>query len=756
MPLDGFGTMYIIAAAPAVVIILVIVVAARRRAELRRFERSYSSRTDARLQGTDKARLQYPDIDLSRCVGCGACVAACPEDGVLDLLHGQAIVVHGARCVGHARCADVCPTGAISVTLGDVSRRNDLPAIDENLEAVGLPGLYLAGELTGFALVRTAVQHGVSVAESVARSKGIRTPATESTDGVDLLIVGAGPAGIACALRCKELGLRARILDQQPEIGGTVASYPRRKMVMTQPLVLPLHGKLPKAEYQKEVLVELWQNLASKHDLDVQTGVKVENIERTKLGYAIQSSRGAFQAPAVCLALGRRGTPRKLGVPGEDLPKVLYSLIDAESYSQSRILIVGGGDSAVEAALALARQPGNRVTLSYRSGSFSRVKAKNIERINAANAEGLLRIVLNSTVGHVENECITLNISTDHGNTTETLPNDFVFVMIGGEPPFDLLKRAGVSFDPADIPPPDVVRNRSTSVFPALVALLIGACLIGVWVGLHAEYYATPMMQRAASPQHAKLRPSGEIGLTLGLLATTLFLWNLSYLIRRSPRLGRLLPGSLKFWMGSHIFTGLLAFMCVLVHAGLTTRQTVGGHAAIALTIVIVSGLIGRYLYAFVPRAANGREMDLAQLNARLAVLSGEWDRHGRGFGSHVREQIEHAVDGTRWKGGFLARIRHLIGGQFRLRRTIRSIRREARKEDIGAGEALEVELLAKAAYRMSVQIAHFEEIRAILASWRYLHRWLALLMVLLVVLHIATAVRYADLKWPFVTESAP
>ncbi|MCA9272290.1 MAG: NAD(P)-binding domain-containing protein [Phycisphaerales bacterium] len=750
-------TIYFVAAAPAVAICIAVLVILRRRHELHRFEGSYRSRDEARKHGTDKARLQYPHIDLSLCVGCGACVAACPEDGVLDLLHGQAVVVHGARCVGHARCVEVCPTGAIQVTLGDVSRRNDLPVIGDDLQAVGMPGLYLAGELTGFALVRTAVQHGVSVAESVSKSRD-RSRDTQTEDYaeiVDLLIIGAGPAGIACALKAKELGLRARILEQEVNIGGTVAAYPRRKMVMTQPLVLPLHGKLPKNEYQKEVLVELWQDLAKKHALDIQTGVRVDNIFSLNGIYTVETGLGQYQAYAVCLALGRRGTPRKLGVPGEDKQKVLYSLIDAESYSHSKILVIGGGDSAVEAALGLARQEGNRVTLSYRGGSFSRVKAKNQQRIESAAEADLLRVVLNSNITQIHDDRVDMRVDSSQGTVNRSFENDFVFVMIGGEPPFDLLKRSGVSFDPADMPATEIVKNKGSSLFAALIALLVCSVAIAAWVSVHAEYYSTPLRLRPGLVDHDKLRPSGTIGLSLGVLATALFLWNLSYLIRRSKKLSWLLPGSLKFWMGTHIFTGLLAFLFVLVHAGLVPRRTVGGHAAIALTIVIVSGLIGRYLYAFVPRAANGKEMDLEQLKSRLAVLSGEWDRHGRGFGSHVREQIEHIVDGTRWKGGLVSRIRHLVGGQIRLRKTIHAIRAEARVEDIGREEAIEVEVLAKAAYRMSVQIAHFEEIRAILASWRYLHRWLALLMVLLVVAHIITAVRYADLQWPFLAEGS-
>ncbi|HED52610.1 MAG TPA: 4Fe-4S dicluster domain-containing protein [Phycisphaerales bacterium] len=746
----------VLASLPVCLVLGALFVVLRRKAELRRFERSARERALAKSRGTDKARLQYPNIDLTSCVGCGACVDACPEEGVLDLLHGQAVVIHGSRCVGHARCEDVCPTGAINVTLGNVSTRKDLPAIDENLGAIGVPGLYLAGELTGFALVRTAVEHGTAVANHIAHEIKSQRLNTTSSDRPDLLIIGAGPAGLACALRAKELGLSSQIIEQSESLGGTVAGYPRRKMVMTQPLRLPLHGKLPKLEYQKETLIELWTSLAEKHNLDIVTNSQVTAIHKTPEGLAVETSTGRYTAPYVCLALGRRGTPRKLGVPGEDRSKVLYSLIDSESYSNCNILVVGGGDSAVEAAIGLSRQPGNTVTLSYRGKDLTRVKSKNEKRILEAASNGTVRLIFESNVTSIEDESVTLRIGNDRSEHTETIPNDFVFVMVGGIPPFKLLEEAGVSFDPADRPTSDITQNKGTSVLPALVALLICALGIGIWVAMHSDYYSSPVSFRPASPWHEKLRPSGPIGLPLGVFAVSLFVWNLSYLIRRSTRLAWLLPGSLKFWMGTHIFSGLLSFLVVMLHSGFAVRQTVGGHAFLALLIVVASGLIGRYLYAFVPRAANGKELDLEDLKSRLAVLSGAWDRHGGTFGLHVRKTIDSLADEGRWRGGLLARIRHLVVGQFVLRRTIRSLRTEARREGVSDDVRLEIEVLARTAFRVSLQIAHYEEIRAVLSSWRYIHRWLALLMVLLTVAHIVTAVRYADLQWPSLSELWP
>jgi heterodisulfide reductase subunit A-like polyferredoxin len=247
-------------------------------------------RAEAKERGSHAAQLQYPFVDLSACIGCGTCIAACPEDGVLGLVHGQAAVVHGARCVGHGLCADECPVGAITLTLADVSTRRDLPAVSEKFEAKGTPGLFLAGEVTGQALVRTAIAHGTAVANEVAARVAAHRPSPAPVaprrvlqtaggggaelearprpardDVLDLCIVGAGPSGLACSLAAKQHGLRFVTLEQEDEIGGTVAKYPRRKLVMTQPVDLPLHGRLAKTTYQKEELIELWQSVAAAH-----------------------------------------------------------------------------------------------------------------------------------------------------------------------------------------------------------------------------------------------------------------------------------------------------------------------------------------------------------------------------------------------------------------------------------------------------------------------------------------------------------
>lgn len=749
-------------ATPLVILLLVIAALLRRRLELRRYEANVAARVEAKDRGSHRARLQHPKIDLANCIGCGACVRACPEDGVLELAYGQAVVVHGARCVGHGLCAAACPTAAIALTLGDLKDRKDLPAIDDKLEAVGVPGLFLAGEITGFALVRTAVQHGTLVAREVASRLAGHAPVPTAEPGgkepLDLLVVGLGPAGLACLLAAKQAGLRAYGIDQAAEVGGTVAAYPRKKLVMTQPMELPLHGKLGRLEYQKEELVELWQGLARQHKLSVKTGTVLQSIERRSDGtFAVATSNGTVRARHVCLAVGRRGSPQKLGVPGEDLPKVAYSLLDAESYRDRQLLVVGGGDSAIEAALALAEQPGNRVTLSYRKAAFSRLKARNEERINAAAAAGDVRVVFGSTVAAITPDRVQLQCADgvpdgDGGVATQTLlelPNDDVFIFAGGTPPFPLLEAAGVSFDPALRPQEaDPAADRGTGLLVALAATLFGlVALLGVRIW-YRGYYDLAVGLRPGSAWHEFLRPQGTLGLLAGILAAALFVANLLYLLRRAGRFGNRLPGTLKGWMNMHVATGLAACLFALLHSGYQLRESAGGHALLAMVVVVGAGIVGRWFYAFVPRAQNGRQQDLEELRSQVAAIAGEWDEHGRGFGSDVRKQVESLASAAMFGKGFLARVAGLVRSQWRLRRQLARLKHDALAEGIPLNEARHLVSLAQRSHRLALQLSHFEEVRGILSVWRWLHRWLALLLLLLTIVHVVTAMRYGGVDF--------
>ncbi|MBI5434473.1 MAG: NAD(P)-binding domain-containing protein [Planctomycetes bacterium] len=724
-----------------------------RRHELGALEVTLSERQRAISTGSNKARLQHPVIDLSRCIGCGLCVTACPEDDVIAMAHGQAIVVHGARCVGHGRCAEECPVGGIAVTLADLTERRDIPALNEHFESVTAPGIFLAGEVTGFALVRTAVAQGVAVATEVARRVRERVQGGVHGEAYDLVVVGAGPAGLACALKAKEQGLSFVVIEQEGResdpcggIGGTVAKYPRRKLVMTQPVELPLYGRLTRDSYSKEELMELWQKIVVEHSLPIITGQPFVGLDRDELGvFQVQGATRTVRGLHVCFALGRRGTPNKLGVEGEELSKVAYGLVDAQSFQKRRILVVGGGDSAVEAALGLSEQPGNAVTISYRKENFFRLKSRNEARLRAAVEGGKLHVVLASEVRRIEEQAVELSVGANGSARNERIPNDEVFVLAGGKPPFELLEKSGVSFDPKLRPTETAQLEQGAGVARALLAALLVTLVLGAWVLWRGDYYGLAPSARVTHPDHAALRSSGVLGITLGALAATAMLVNLSYLARRNGAIFEKL-GSLRAWMTLHIATGILAFVLALAHSAFDARHTVGGHALIGLGVLVATGAVGRYFYSFVPRAANGRELALDEVKTRLAEFSASWDRNGGEFGERVRAEIARLVAESRPVGSFFARAASFARSRRNLTTTLDQLVAEGRELGVGERELAEMSRLARRAHQNALAAAHFEELRGLAATWRWFHRWVALLLVLLVVIHIIAAWRYAGL----------
>ncbi|MBI5361778.1 MAG: NAD(P)-binding domain-containing protein [Planctomycetes bacterium] len=722
--------------------------------------------------GSEKAQLQHPVIDLSRCLGCGKCVTACPEEGVLALVHGQAVVVNGARCTGVAACERECPVGAIQVTLTDLEERRDVPALTAELEAVGTPGVFLAGEVTAHALIKTAIEHGTAVAAAVARRaapRGIvptRTSAAmafaartdrgvvpeawsaahaEAAEDVhDLVIVGAGPAGLACALEARRRGLDAVILDQDASLGGTVAKYPRRKLVLTQPVELPLHGRLERATYTKEELIELWTRIAEEHALAIRHGERLLGLERDAAGvFTVRTASNVHRARNVCLAIGRRGTPVELGIPGERLQKVAYGLIDAQAYQGRRVLVVGGGDSAVETALALAEQPGNEVTLSYRRESFFRVRARNERRLGEAVAAGRVRVLLASRVLGIQAASADLEVD----GAVERIANDDVFVLAGGVAPFPLLERAGVSFDPALRPKPRPIEEQGTGLARALL-IGFGLSLAALaWALANADYYALPMEARPQNDKHLWLRPGLGLGLALGLASTALVVVNLLYIARRA-KWWKLRFGTLRGWTTSHVATGVLALLCATLHGGMAPRDTVGGHALWAMIVLFVSGAIGRYFYAWVPRAANGRELELGELKLRLEKLGDEFDPGQRAFVERVRAEIERSIDRGGWRSGFLDRVAALVLGGRAMRRTFAELARAGRAQGLTQGQVEDTLAVARETWRVGLAAAHHEDLRALVNTWRYAHRWVALLLVVLVVVHVFNALVYGEMSF--------
>lgn len=406
------------------------------RKTLQHRKQSEQSREKNVKVGLHEPVTLHPRIDVMTCIGCGSCVRACPED-VLGIVDGRAAVVHGARCIGHALCADACPVNGITMSFGTPKQGMEIPFYDENF-MTNIPGLYIVGELGGVGLIRNAFEQAKKAIEHISISPS--PPHLLSSATVDVAIIGAGPAGIAAALASKEKSLSHIVLEQD-DFGGSVLHYPRQKLVLTSPVELPLYGKLKHSEISKEDLLVLFNSLIKNYELNIQPKQKVEAITKEEIFFTVRTSTQTVTARNVLLAMGRRGSPRKLGVTGEHLPKVYYKLIDAESYNNKHLLVVGGGDSAVEAAVGLARQKGNTVTLSYRREAFVRLKEKNEQRIQELLKSGKLNAIFKSDVAEITSSTVTIK---EQGNIIHNLPNDFVFIFAGGELPAEFLKKIGV------------------------------------------------------------------------------------------------------------------------------------------------------------------------------------------------------------------------------------------------------------------------------------------------------------------------
>ena len=402
---------------------------------------------EAKASGSNQALTQHPQIDSDHCMGCGSCALACPEHGVLAVVDGRARLVNASHCVGHGHCEVVCPVGALVVGLGDTSKRTDIPILSEERET-SVPGVFISGELGGIGLIRHAITQGTKVVETIA-ARLKRLPAeARNTALLDILIVGSGPSGIASALRAHELGLHFAIIDQDG-IGGAVRKYPRNKLTLTQPVDLPVYGRMTKSQYAKEDLIELWEGILAETGINVQAGIKLSGVSSNADGtLTAATSTGKIACRNVVLALGRRGTPRRLGVPGEASERVLYQLIDAADHSNQDLLVVGGGDSAIEAALGLAVQPGNRVTLSYRRHAFFRIKPRNRDGLEEQVKAGRIKVIFNSDVKSIEFTRTIISVKPDETSPAEEMavPAEFVFVFAGGEPPYPLLKKIGIRF----------------------------------------------------------------------------------------------------------------------------------------------------------------------------------------------------------------------------------------------------------------------------------------------------------------------
>jgi thioredoxin reductase/NAD-dependent dihydropyrimidine dehydrogenase PreA subunit len=730
------------AASASIVAASVSVVAALGLSHVRR-RRARQARDEAALEekvarGAHLARSLHPVIDPDLCIGSLSCLRACPEGDILGIVDGAARLVHGDHCIGHGRCAVECPVGAIKLVFGAAERGVDLPEVDGFFES-SRPGVHVVGELGGMGLVRNAIIQGLEVADRL----GELLP----RGGPPVVVVGAGPAGIATAL-----GLKARrvpfLLVDQGSLGGSVFHYPRRKVVMTERVELPLVGKFGKRTITKEELLAAWRRVLDKTGIAVHEGVKVTGIGGEDGRFVVETERAegrvAVPASKVVLAIGRRGTPRRLGVPGEELPKVVYGLLEPEQYAGARMLVVGGGDSALEAAIQLAEEARAEVTLSYRGPELARCRDANRRKLGELVAARRVRALLPSRVTEIREGEVRL----DAGGRAVRLANDFVIVSIGGEVPTEFLARVGVSMRryhgeaPGDHPADEEARaarerqqaeraraerRRRRALHLAYVAAGLSAVALLAWAG--RDYYLLERAERLRSPLHRTLKSAGPWGHGVGIAATLFMLSNFLYAARkRWKRLAAL--GKIGGWLDFHVFVGLMSPLVIAFHAAFQSNNLLATGTAGALAIVVATGVVGRFIYGVVP-SDGGKAVELSDLLARF---------------ERIRDDLGHLPPEARAARALVARVTapvtagslvlvflrmplEALGLRLRLLAARRKI---AGRVSFAAfrEEVLRLE-------RLRWQIRFYASLKRLLRGWRAFHASLALFLVLAIAAHI-------------------
>lgn len=403
-------------------------------------QRRESNEVDEKIQqaiedGIHEPVSLYPVVDPNRCIKSGACIDACPEHDILGIRNGKATIVNASRCIGHGACLRACPVEAISLWIGTEKRGVDLPHVSSTFET-NVPGIYIAGELGGMGLIKNAVVQGREVVENI-----VKTLKKDTIASYDLIVVGAGPAGISATLAAKKANLKVLTLEQDT-LGGAISTFPRSKIVMTSAMDLPLYGKVQLKETSKTQLLDLWHTVLSKNGITIMENSKVKSVIPDGEIFRIETVNGdKYTTKTVLLSIGRRGSPRKLNVPGENTEKVAYRLLEPEEIKDKKILVVGGGDSAIESALLLAKQ--NKVTISYRSEAFSRLKTKNADKINVALKNGLIEVKFNSNIVSIQNDHVLY--TEDESKEELKIKNDLVYIFAGGELPTEFLKKIGIN-----------------------------------------------------------------------------------------------------------------------------------------------------------------------------------------------------------------------------------------------------------------------------------------------------------------------
>jgi thioredoxin reductase len=323
---------------------------------------------------------------------------------------------------------------AITLVFGSAKRGVDIPSVTPEFET-NVPGIFIAGELGGMGLIHKAAQQGRAAIRSIRKR-------IKPGPGYDVVIVGSGPAGLSAGLSAHHLGLRYLLIEQEDALGGAIAHYPRQKITMTASVELDLVGKVNFGQIPKEQLIKFWKETVHTTGLKISFRECLQSIDKSDEGFVVHTTGGEHRTKTVLLALGRQGTPRKLGVPGENGPQVTYRLVDAAQYAGKAVLVVGGGDSALEAAIALSQIDSITVTLAYRREAFTRVKSRNRELLKKQEAHQRVQVLMQTDVTQIEAHQVRLQVA----GVPKTLPCDATIVCAGGLLPTALLQKVGIEF----------------------------------------------------------------------------------------------------------------------------------------------------------------------------------------------------------------------------------------------------------------------------------------------------------------------
>lgn len=712
----------------------------------------------ARDAGADRPLSLHPLIDPNVCIGSGSCVAACPEGDVLGMINGTAQLINASRCIGHGLCAAACPVNAIRLVFGTSERGVDLPDLFDDFET-SRPGVHIIGELGGMGLIKNAIAQGVEMAGYLDQRLR-KLPATAHKRGahnvVDVAIVGGGPAGLATAVACRDLKQSFCVLEQG-SLGGTIANYPRQKVIMSEPAMLPIHGPFGGRRLTKEELLEEWIAVLKKARVSVSEGVQVTDVRGQDGAFEVVTSQGIVRARKVVLALGRRGTPRKLEVPGEELPKVTYRLINPEQYAGAKVLIVGGGDAAMESAIMLAEETDAEITVSYRGQNLQNGRRENCDRIRQLIDTGRIKARLASQVAAISPTQVTLH---EADGRKVRLANDYVLINIGGTLPDALLKKLNIDarrhfgLEPQPIPaargtkkqhaglkaPPSVWRN------PWFTALfVVGAVSLAALTVIGWHYYALARPMRMTSPLHKAFRSSGLVGHGVGVIATAVMMCNFLYAVRkRVIRLRGL--GTLRDWLNVHMLIGVMTPMFIAFHAAFQSNNLLASGTALSLTVVVATGLFGRFLLGFVPSGELG--------NIGIADLTERWQQR--------RDQLYALAGEVRNTPGWRGLDRHLeatpkqgqglFGGLIGLLVEGRLLNEELRPlAPLFASEKLfnAFAMGCRELLRLRLQIDRYDGLRQLMHSWRIFHIVLSALLVVIIAGHIGVSL-YLGYGWIF------